>query len=137
MQILYVMCGIPSSGKTTLSKKLANELNLVRLSLDEMKYTRQNKLIPHVVNALKEGKSVVVDSLYTKRQWRIDLLKAVKHIDCKCVLMCMFTTLEECINRNIGRENELPDFVIKDIYNSIEAPSLDEGWDKIIYYKGE
>ena len=55
MQTLYVMCGIPASGKSTLSKKLANELNIVRFSLDEMGYIRQHKLIPHVVDALKEG----------------------------------------------------------------------------------
>lgn len=134
MQTLYVMCGIPGSGKSTLSKKLANEQNLVRLSLDEMGYVRQHKLIPHIVDALKEGKSVVADSLYTKEKWRTELLKAVKPIGCRCVLLHMSTPLDECIRRNAGRENTLPDFVIEDIYNSIEPPTLDEGWDEIILY---
>ena len=47
------MCGSPGSGKSTLSKQIANEQNLVRLSLDEMGYIRQHKLIPHVVDALQ------------------------------------------------------------------------------------
>ena len=134
MQTLYVMCGVPASGKSTLSKKIANEQNLVRFSLDEMGYIRQHKLIPHVVDALKEGKSVIADSLYTKEKWRTELLQAVKFIGCRSVLLRMSTPLDECIRRNAGRENALPDFVIEDIYNSIEPPSLEEGWDEIILY---
>lgn len=128
------MCGSPGSGKSTLSKQIANEQNLVRLSLDEMGYIRQYKLIPHVVDALKEGKSVVADSLYTKKQWRTELLQAVENLGCRCVLLRMSTPLDECIRRNRGRDGALPDFVIEDIYNSIELPTLDEGWDEILYY---
>lgn len=134
MQTLYVMCGIPGSGKSTLSKKIANELNIVRFSLDEMGYIRQHKLIPHVIDALKEGKSVIADSLYTKEKWRTELLQIVKPIGCRCVLLRMSTALDECIRRNHGRDGALPDFVIEDIYNSIEPPTLDEGWDEIILY---
>lgn len=134
MQTLYVMCGSPGSGKSTLSKQIANEQNLVRLSLDEIGYIRQHKLIPHVVDTLKEGKSVVADSLYTKKQWRVELLQSVKPLGCRCVLLRMSTPLDECIRRNRGRDGALPDFVIEDIYNSIELPTLDEGWDEILYY---
>ena len=134
MQTLYVMCGSPGSGKSTLSKQIANEQNLVRLSLDEMGYIRQHKLIPHIMDALKEGKSVVADSLYTKKQWRTELLQAVKNLGCRCVLLRMSTPLDECICRNRGRDGALPDFVIEDIYSSIESPTLDEGWDEILYY---
>ena len=132
MQTLYVMCGIPASGKSTLSKKLANEQNLVRLSLDEMGYVRQHKLIPHIVEALSKGNSVIADSLYTKEKWRTELLQAVKPIGCRCVLLHMSTPLDECIRRNVDRENALPDFAIEDIYNSIEPPTLSEGWNEII-----
>lgn len=131
MQTLYVMCGIPGSGKSTLSKQIANEQNLVRLSLDEMGYIRQYKLIPHIIEALENGESVVADSLYTKKQWRTELLKAVRHIGCRCVLLYMSTPLDVCISRNRGRKSSLPDFVIEDIYNSIEPPTLDEGWDEV------
>lgn len=128
------MCGSPASGKSTLSKQIANEQSLVRLSLDEMGYIRQHKLIPHVIDALKEGKSVIADSLYTKEKWRTELLQAVKPIECRCILLRMSTPLDECIRRNRGRDGALPDFVIEDIYNSIEPPTLDEGWDEILYY---
>lgn len=137
MQTLYVTCGIPASGKSTLSKNLANKLGIVRFSLDEMGYIRQHKLIPHIVSALQEGKSVVADSLYTKEKWRTELLQAVKSIGCRCVLLRISTPLDECIHRNAERENALPNFVIENIYNSFEPPTLDEGWDEIIYYKGE
>lgn len=134
MQTLYVMCGIPGSGKSTLSKQIAVEHNLVRFSLDEMRYVRQHKLIPHILDALQKGKSVVADSLYTKRKWRIELLESVKNIGCKCILLYMSTPFNECISRNNKRENVLPNFMIESIYNSMEIPTLDEGWDDIILY---
>ena len=137
MQTLYVMCGIPASGKSTLSKQISEQFNMVRLSLDEMGYVRQHKLISHVVNTLKDGKSVVADSLYTKKQWRTELFQSVQHIKCRCVLLYMTTSLDECIRRNQGRENTLPDFVIEHLYNSIEPPTLDEGWDEIIFINND
>ena len=77
MNTLYVMCGIPGSGKSTLSKQIADDYNITRLSLDEMGYVRQFKLIPYIVEVLKRGESAVADSLYTKLQWRTELLDAV------------------------------------------------------------
>lgn len=135
MKILYVMCGIPGSGKSTLSKQIANKHNAVRLSLDEMNYVRQFKLIPHVIENLENGESVVADSLYTKLQWRTELLEAVKNIECRRVLICMDTPLDVCIQRNRGRENPLPDFVVEHQPEKYEKPTLEEGWDEIIYIK--
>ena len=127
------MCGIPGSGKTTLSKQIADEYIAVRLSLDEMGYVRQFKLIPHIIEALENGESVVADSLYTKKQWRTEILEAVKGIECKRVLVCMNTPLDICILRNRGREKPLPDFVVEYQFEKYEKPTLDEGWDEIIY----
>lgn len=135
MRTLYVMCGIPGSGKSTLSKQIANKHNAVRLSLDEMGYVRQFKLIPHLVEVLERGESVVADSLYTKLQWRTELLDAVKGIECKRVLICMNTPLDVCIQRNRGREKPLPDFVVEHQFEQFEKPTLDEGWDEIITVK--
>lgn len=135
MNILYVMCGIPGSGKSTLSKKIASENDAVRFSLDEMGYVRQHKLIPHIVEALKNGESVVADSLYIKAQWRAELLEAVKDMDIKRVLLYMDVPLDVCIQRNRGREYPLHDFVVEHQFERFEPPALEEGWDEIIYVK--
>ena len=68
------MCGSPGAGKTTLSKKIAKNFNLIRLSFDELNCIHHNELIPHIINTLDNKKSIIVDALYTKEKWRIELL---------------------------------------------------------------
>lgn len=133
--ILLVLCGPPGSGKTTLSKQLSEQYTAIRLSFDEMYCLQHKELIPYVVKALQDEENVVVDSVYTKNVWRKLILEATKDIDCKKILIYMDTPLEECLRRNSQRPSALPDFMIRDIYNSIELPTLDEGWDDIWYYK--
>lgn len=36
--VLYLLCGLPGSGKTTLAKKISNECNAIRFSPDEWLY---------------------------------------------------------------------------------------------------
>jgi len=35
---LYILCGIPFSGKSTLAKKIVKKLRFVRIDLDEVKF---------------------------------------------------------------------------------------------------
>ncbi len=35
---LYILCGLPFSGKTTLAKKLSEKLGFVHIDLDEVKF---------------------------------------------------------------------------------------------------
>jgi predicted kinase len=37
MQTLYILCGIPFSGKTTLAKKISKDGDCIRIDLDEVK----------------------------------------------------------------------------------------------------
>lgn len=134
MTSLIILCGASGSGKSTLSKKLAEEQNLTRLSMDELKFFLHSDLLPLVTESLESNKDIIVDALYTKLKWRKAILEATEKFDCKRTLIYVTTPLDECIRRNAGRENSLPDFVIEDIYNSIEPPTLDEGWDEILYY---
>jgi tRNA uridine 5-carbamoylmethylation protein Kti12 len=129
---LIVLCGIPGSGKTTLSKKLSSEYNAVRLSFDEMRCFQHRELIPHIRESLLAGNNVVVDSLYVERRHRTELLKSVADIQCGKYLITLDTPLDECLCRNANRESRLPDFVVKSIHAVYDAPSLDEGWDEII-----
>jgi tRNA uridine 5-carbamoylmethylation protein Kti12 len=131
---LYVFSGSSGSGKTTLSKKITEEQNAIRLSFDEMGCLQNKELIQPVMEALRSGKSVVVDALFTRTAWRKMILEATDNIECNRVLIYMDTPLEECLRRNVQRPNPLPDFMVRDIYNSIEPPTLDEGWDEILYY---
>lgn len=140
--IIYVMCGLPGSGKTTYSKQLAKRTNSKLYSFDEYsgscnpttsKQVKQ-QMYQDVYDALVRGYDVVIDDLHTQKQWRLDTLSIVNNVLCKKVLIVSTTLLEECLIRNRQREcRVLPDFVIKKLNQKYETPTLDEGWDEIIY----
>lgn len=132
---LYVFCGPPASGKTTMSLQLSEERQFIRYSFDEMKCFKHSELIHLIISTFQKGRSSVVDAVYGRVEYRKQLLESIKDINCEKILIYMNTPLEECIRRNAERPNPLPVFIVEDIYNSFEPPTLDEGWDKIIYIK--
>lgn len=134
MQKLYVVCGSAGSGKSTFSKRNAEEYDMVRYSFDELGCFQHKELVPYIIEALQNEGNVIVDALFTRISQRKLILEATKDINCKRILIYMDTPLEECLRRNAQRPNPLPDFMVRDIYNSIEPPTLDEGWDEILYY---
>lgn len=130
---LITFCGAAASGKTTLSKKIAEEHNAIRLSFDELQCLQHKDLLSHIKKALTEGKCVVVDALFPCVSQRKMLLDAINDTECKRILIYMNTPLDECIRRNAQRKNPLPEFVIESIYKSLEFPEPSEGWDEIVY----
>ena len=91
-------------------------------------------MIQPIVDALTNGKSAVADSVFTYVKQRKIILDAVKDISCRKILVYMTTPLDECLRRNANRKNHLPDFVVESFFQTIEPPTLDEGWDEIILY---
>lgn len=132
MKQLYICCGPSAGGKTTLSKKITKEFDAIRISFDELDCFQHKELVPLVTQAFHTNEIVVVDALFTRFTQRKMILEAIKNIDCKQIIIFMNTSLGECIHRNAHRPNPLPEFMIRDIYNSIEPPTIDEGWDEII-----
>lgn len=135
MITLYIFCGMPASGKSTLSKQMAEEYNAERISFDERNYMRHAEMIPPIIEALINGKNVIADSVYHRVKQRTAVLDAVKDILCHKILICMTTSLEECLRRNANRENRLPDFMVESFHQTFEQPTLSEGWDEIITVK--
>lgn len=141
MQIFYALCGIPASGKSTLSRQLSQECSTKLHCYDDLSNAHNSKLkdVVHsqmwvsIVNDLCNGYDVVCDDLHTTKEWRENILSALADVECRKILVVMTTPLDECLKRNANRIARLPDFVIHDIYNKFEPPSLDEGWDEIIY----
>lgn len=139
--MLYVLCGIPASGKTTLSKQLSSQYNAKLYCYDEFiklykKHDRHEYLYNLIANDLAVGHNIVLDDLHTRFEWRKTLLDAIKDIPCKKILIIMTTPLEECIRRNAQRQgsSRLPEFIIYHLNKEYQPPSLDEGWDEILYY---
>src|SRR5688500_400951 len=83
---LYIMCGLPFSGKTTLARTLANQCGFVHLDLDAIARTKSlfpeegindeqwgqvfREVYQQVADLLSKGKSVVFDAVNYDRAGR-------------------------------------------------------------------
>lgn len=132
MSNLIVFCGIPGSGKTTLSNEIAATYDMHRISMDERNYIEHSEMIEPILGCLFSEGNVVVDAVYHKKKQREQLIQSVNDIECKKILIYMTTPLDECVTRNRERPNPLPDFVVESISKTFQPPTLDEGWDEII-----
>lgn len=132
---LYVMFGLPGSGKTTY----ANRFDGIVHHFDDMpganrKGTNDAAYVEfwrRIRTDLLGGKDVVADGIHTSKALRRKILDAVSDIGCRKVLIVMDTPLEECLRRNAKRTPPLSDFCIMAINAHKDPPSYDEGWDEI------
>lgn len=140
----YLISGIPGSGKTTLSRQLAEQHSATVHSYDDMPGANtpasmdgsvKREWLKAIRADLEAGKSVVCDAINLTAKERKETLAAFDNIPCKKVLAVKETPLEICLQRNRGREARLPDFVITQSAKRFEPPTMEEGWDEIYVYK--
>ena len=140
MITIYLISGIPGSGKTTLAHQLAEQHNATVHSYDELpnantKASMDGSVKQVWLQAIREdlqtGKSVICDGLNLTVAERKEFLSTFADIPCKKVLFVKIVPLETCLQRNREREARLPDFVVEQSAERMEAPTKDEGWDAI------
>lgn len=143
MVTLYVTCGIAGSGKSTISSKLRDEFGLKLYCFDSLrkgcKFEDRQKIYDRLYADIKDdmlnNHSVIYDDLNITSKRRLELLLSIQDVQCRKILIVMTTPLEECIRRNAERQiGRLPDSVIYHLNSQYEPPSLEEGWDEILYY---
>jgi len=110
MSEVIIVCGFPSSGKSTVTKKLA-EKGYSILNRDTEGGTIA-QLLPKMEALLNDNKNVILDNLFPTVESRkpfIDLAKS-KNVNIKCIVMS--TTIEEAtfnfVQRAIGILGEFP-----------------------------
>ena len=86
------------------------------------------------VEALKDGKDVVLDATNLKRKLRVAFLNDVKTsfgkpVFTKCVVIA--ATFECCCYQNTKRVRRVPEEVIRKQFNQFQMPLYSEGWDSI------
>lgn len=131
--MLFVLCGIQGSGKTTVAK-LIESMGAKRYSHDELIADNISKAQMHqrAVDELIKGNSVVLDAIYTTKNQRKQVLFDVANISCKKVVIVMNTPYDECLRRNAKREKPIPQRSIEYTKSLYQLPTYDEGWDEII-----
>ena len=147
MATLYVVCGIPGSGK---SSWLRNHVNInqkqVLVSRDVIRYrlindddsyfSKENEVwkeyIKQINYFLKEGYDVFADATHINTGSRRKLLNEI-YVECKKEAIYITTPISICLERNSKREGRecVPESAIKRMYSQFEEPSFEEGFETI------
>ena len=141
---LYMLIGIPGSGKSTFAKLIQPVLNYKILSSDEYRknmfgseddqeHNSQifTKLHEDMNDLLSKGENVCYDATNIKRSDRKACLKSISY-PCEKIAIFIRCSVDEAKKRNSNRDRIVPDEVIDKMYSNLIEPSIDEGFDEII-----
>lgn len=142
---LLVLCGIPGSGKTFLSRRLAAEHSAMLYCYDDIpgahdparQVELHRQMWENATCDLRSGRTVVLDDLHTTRAMRSDMLAALGGVDCEKTIIVMQTPYDTCVRRNASRQMKLPEFILRSLYERFIPPEPEEGWDEIIQYSSD
>ena len=151
--VLYVMIGIPGSGKTTIAK---NSVGCVHISRDEIRFSllsesdnyfkKENQVyktfIKQINDNLAAGKNVIADATHINQKSRNKLFHNL-HIDrSKTIVIAIYvnTPLDICLERNETRKGGrtfVPPHEIHNMYTRLEPPTYNEPFDYIYTFNGK
>ena len=142
MAKVYVMCGLPGSGKTTIARQIAADLDAVVISSDNIReelYGDESvqgnpsvvfdTLYSRAHAAIDDNLSVILDATNVKKRDRARVFKEFP--DNEIAAFVINTPVEVCKQRNGERERVVPECVIDRMAKSFEMPTREEGFVKI------
>lgn len=149
MTKFFMMVGLPGSGKTTVAKKIAEELNAEWISSDAIRaelWGDENdqqspeevfhKMEVRTKSAIASKKHVIYDATNINSKSRkllvSELKRAFPDIETSCVIT--ICSMKECKLRQRERERKVPDEVIDRMARQFQVPYFNEGWDFIYLY---
>lgn len=109
--ILYIMCGVGFSGKSTLAKKIAGHTRAVLVSQDGMYFEKKDELgvdqdddgqwrmlldmcLKRILENLSQGRSVVFDNTNTKFEHREELRRLAGRVGAETKVVFLDTPIE-------------------------------------------
>ncbi|MBP9762003.1 ATP-binding protein [Patescibacteria group bacterium] len=146
---LYILCGLPFSGKTVLAKKLVEALNFERVDIDEFIFDhgyksfddpRITKELMHsffteyhdrLLQLLKENKNVISDTSNPSRSGRNKLRDLAASVEKKAIVIYVNTTPEEVMerywkNKTTQERQDITEATLMNAISRMEAPQADE-----------
>jgi predicted kinase len=145
--ILYILCGLPFSGKTTFARILANQCDFIHLDLDAL--VRAKNLFPEegineeqwgavfrevqqqVAGLLTSGKSVIVDAVNYDRVGRDRLRTIARQCDSSVHVIYINLPLEQIEQRRQANQANpqrppVRDKDLTELITEFEIPTIDE-----------
>jgi len=146
---LYILCGIPFSGKTTLARELVKRLGFVRVDLDEVKFSLLGRdikdeqidqvqwdkvyqeMYKRIESHLKKGKIVVNDTGNFTRHERNLVRKTADRFGLKSIVIYVDTPKSVAQkrlleNRKTGGRFDVSDEDFENTVKEMEFPMEDE-----------
>lgn len=144
MNKLFMMIGIPASGKTSLAEQIANSEGAEIVSSDSIRKELygdesiqgdSNKVFrilqDRVVKGLNANKNMIYDATNISYKTRMAFLQRIRKLEVEKIAIMVATPYEQCLIRNSQRERQVPEEVIKRMYFNFYVPQYFEGWDDI------
>lgn len=144
MTKLFLMIGLPASGKSTLAEQIAKSEDAEIVSSDNIRkelYGDENIqgdnnkvfriLQERIINGLKNNKNMIYDATNISYKTRIAFLQRLNKLEVEKIAIMVATPYEDCLIRNAQRERKVPEEVIKRMYNNFYVPQYFEGFDDI------
>lgn len=146
---LYLMMGVPGSGKSTYVKNIL-KYGDIYVSRDEIRYSllteeddyfaKENEVIKLFIQTIDEALvnedyqgNVYADATHLSPKGRAQVLNQLKNKD-KVSVIYLDIPLNIILKRNAQREGRafVPENVVHRMYNSIILPTKEEGIEKLI-----
>lgn len=146
--VVYVLCGLPFAGKSTLARQMTAALGLVHLEVDAINRERglggDGRELPRAVWAatyresfrrlerwLAEGRSVVYDATNFRRVMRDRLRRIAAAGGARSLVVLVGAAPEEIAarrerNRRLPRRPDVPEASFAEVRNGFEPPGDDE-----------
>ena len=144
MTKLFMMIGIPASGKTSLAEQIAKSEDAEIVSSDNIRkelYGDENiqgdskevfKIVENrIIDGLKNNKNMIYDATNINYKRRMAFLQKIKKLKIEKIAIMVATPYEQCLIRNSQRERQVPEEVIERMYFNFYVPQYFEGWDDI------
>lgn len=141
---LFMMIGIPGSGKSAEAEEIAKEHSAVIHASDKLReeifgdINHQkdngvlfNELHKRIYKDLVAGKNVIYDATNINSKKRMSFLRTLRNIKCEKIGIIMATPYKQCLKNNENRERSIPKEVIKKMYMNFQTPYYYEGFDVI------
>lgn len=150
---LYLMCGIPGSGKSTFLKNRVHSPTSIIISRDEIRFSllkegedyfsHENEVTKifwkRINEELDKGNNVFADQTSITPRSRKWLLKHIKRYNSANIIWVK-ASLETCLKRNemrAGTKFYVPPETIKQMHSNFVEPSPIEGFAVIYLYESE
>lgn len=142
---LFMMVGLPASGKSFCAEELKEKYDVKIFSSDAYREIYQelseeedfnqkifSQLKVDIINELNQGNNVVYDATNLSSKKRRNFLTSLNKIDkLEKICVLIMRQYENCLKANAQRERVVPEEAILKYYKSFNIPYMEEGWDKI------